>query len=456
MFLARAAGAALALRAHAARHPRQPQAHAGHRLAGRGAPAPGLRACRPRVAGVAGALLAQTTQFVGIESIGFNRSAEVLIILVLGGTGRLYGGMIGAIVYMLVHDWFADLNPEYWMFWLGIFLIAAVMLGRGGIMGALSRWSHPHRGARAMSGAICTHCARAAWASRFGAFHAVDDVNLTLEPGARQALIGPNGAGKTTLINLLTGVFKPTHGTIHMGEREHHRARRPTSAPAWAWRAPSRSTRCSRASRRCCRWCWRSASAKGWAPSGGARSSAQHGGVRRSACAARPAASSTRLADVPVAELAYGKQRLLEIALALAARPAHPAARRARRRRARGRERRTLRSHRRTAAGHQRAVHRARHEPGVPFLAPHLGAGGRPHPDRRHARPRSAATRACARSTWAMRSRPCLRCWPSTSVIAGYGNAVVLDRLSFSLAQGAEPGRSWGATAWARPRCSRR
>ncbi|MBO9514029.1 MAG: branched-chain amino acid ABC transporter permease [Variovorax sp.] len=91
------------------------------------------------VAGVAGALLAQTTQFVGIESIGFNRSAEVLIILVLGGTGRLYGGLVGAIVYMLVHDWFADMNPQYWMFWLGIFLIAVVMLGRGGIMGALSR-----------------------------------------------------------------------------------------------------------------------------------------------------------------------------------------------------------------------------------------------------------------------------------------------------------------------------
>lgn len=91
------------------------------------------------IAGVAGALLAQTTQFVGIESISFNRSAEILIILVLGGTGRLYGGLIGAIVYMLVHDGFADLNPEYWMFWLGIFLIAVVMIGRGGIMGALSR-----------------------------------------------------------------------------------------------------------------------------------------------------------------------------------------------------------------------------------------------------------------------------------------------------------------------------
>ena len=91
------------------------------------------------VAGVAGALLAQTTQFVGIESIGFNRSAEILIILVLGGTGRLYGGLIGAIVYMLVHDWFADMNPEYWMFWLGCFLIAVVLFGGGGLMGLLAR-----------------------------------------------------------------------------------------------------------------------------------------------------------------------------------------------------------------------------------------------------------------------------------------------------------------------------
>lgn len=91
------------------------------------------------LAGVAGALMAQTSQFVGIEALSFNRSAEILIILVLGGTGRLYGGLIGAIVYMLVHDWFADLNPQYWMFWLGIFLIVVVMVGRGGIMGALSR-----------------------------------------------------------------------------------------------------------------------------------------------------------------------------------------------------------------------------------------------------------------------------------------------------------------------------
>lgn len=90
-------------------------------------------------AGVAGALLAQTTQFVGIESLGFAKSAEILIILVVGGAGRLYGGMVGAFVYMTLHDVFADLDPQFWMFWLGIFLIAAALAGRGGIMGLLAR-----------------------------------------------------------------------------------------------------------------------------------------------------------------------------------------------------------------------------------------------------------------------------------------------------------------------------
>ncbi|EED69251.1 UNVERIFIED_CONTAM: branched-chain amino acid ABC transporter permease [Comamonas sp. A-3] len=91
------------------------------------------------IAGLAGALMAHSTQFVGIESLSINRSAEVLIILVLGGTGHLYGGLIGAIVYMVVHEKFADMNPEYWMFWIGCFLIAVVMLGGGGLMGALRR-----------------------------------------------------------------------------------------------------------------------------------------------------------------------------------------------------------------------------------------------------------------------------------------------------------------------------
>lgn len=89
------------------------------------------------IAGIAGALLAQTTQFVGLDSLGFHRSAELLIVLVLGGAGRLYGGLVGAAVFMLAQNWLSDLNPVYWQFWLGLMLIAIVMFARGGVLGGL-------------------------------------------------------------------------------------------------------------------------------------------------------------------------------------------------------------------------------------------------------------------------------------------------------------------------------
>jgi len=90
------------------------------------------------VAGLAGALLAQTTQFVGLDVLGFPRSAELLIILVLGGTGRLYGGLVGALVYMLAQDYLSGLNPAYWQFWIGLLLIVIVLFARGGLLGGLA------------------------------------------------------------------------------------------------------------------------------------------------------------------------------------------------------------------------------------------------------------------------------------------------------------------------------
>lgn len=89
------------------------------------------------IAGVAGALLAQTTQFVGLDMLGFPRSAELLIMLVLGGTGRLYGALIGAAVFMLAQDYISGLNPAYWQFYIGLLLILIVLFARGGILGGL-------------------------------------------------------------------------------------------------------------------------------------------------------------------------------------------------------------------------------------------------------------------------------------------------------------------------------
>jgi len=89
------------------------------------------------MAGIAGGLLAQTTQFVGLDVFGFPRSADLMIMLVLGGTGRLYGGLVGATVFMIAHHYLSDLNPVYWQFWLGLLLVVVVMFARGGILGAL-------------------------------------------------------------------------------------------------------------------------------------------------------------------------------------------------------------------------------------------------------------------------------------------------------------------------------
>jgi branched-chain amino acid transport system permease protein len=90
------------------------------------------------IAGAAGAILAQTTETVSLEVLGFQRSADVLVMLILGGTGHLYGGLLGAIVYMVARDQFSGLNPQYWYFWIGLLLIAVVVVLPNGLLGGLS------------------------------------------------------------------------------------------------------------------------------------------------------------------------------------------------------------------------------------------------------------------------------------------------------------------------------
>jgi branched-chain amino acid transport system permease protein len=82
------------------------------------------------VAGAAGGLLAQTSGFASLDVFDFHRSAEVLLVLVIGGTGYLYGGIFGAIVFQLLHDLVSAWTPQYWNFWLGLFLVVLVLVGR--------------------------------------------------------------------------------------------------------------------------------------------------------------------------------------------------------------------------------------------------------------------------------------------------------------------------------------
>lgn len=154
---------------------------------------------------------------------------------------------------------------------------------------------------------------------RFGAFQAVNDVHLSLEPGARQALIGPNGAGKTTLINLLTGVIQPTAGRIEMDGQDitdfaaDRRARMGLARTfqintLFPSLTPLLSVVLAISEREGLGAVW-------WRPL------VRHTALFDEAHALLGRLKLDALADVPVAELAYGKQRLLEIALAMAARP---------------------------------------------------------------------------------------------------------------------------------------
>jgi len=90
-------------------------------------------------AGLAGALIAQTTQFVGLGFLGLERSGTVLIMLIIGGVGRLYGAFVGVPLYMIAQDRFSEVEPVYWYFWIGLLMVLVVVFARGGIFGLVDR-----------------------------------------------------------------------------------------------------------------------------------------------------------------------------------------------------------------------------------------------------------------------------------------------------------------------------
>jgi branched-chain amino acid transport system permease protein len=97
------------------------------------------------LAGISGALIAQTTQFVDLTSLSLNRSGTILIMLIIGGTGQLYGAFIGVPLYMIAQDRFSTISPVYWYFWIGLFMVLLVLFARGGVLGVISRWTGKRR-----------------------------------------------------------------------------------------------------------------------------------------------------------------------------------------------------------------------------------------------------------------------------------------------------------------------
>jgi branched-chain amino acid transport system permease protein len=90
-------------------------------------------------AGIAGGLLAVTTQFVSLDVFEFARSADVMLVLILGGTGYLYGGILGAIMFKVLSDVLSTMTPQYWHFWIGLLLVVLMVIGRDRITGWFKR-----------------------------------------------------------------------------------------------------------------------------------------------------------------------------------------------------------------------------------------------------------------------------------------------------------------------------
>jgi branched-chain amino acid transport system permease protein len=87
------------------------------------------------IAGVAGALFTQTNAYVTLTVFDFDNSAKVMVMLILGGTGRLYGAFVGAVVYMVLEDYFSKMSPTFWQFGIGLLLVLAVLFARRGLLG---------------------------------------------------------------------------------------------------------------------------------------------------------------------------------------------------------------------------------------------------------------------------------------------------------------------------------
>src|SRR5258707_6152752 len=101
-------------------------------------------------AGIAGALFTQTTALASLDVFSFERSADLMLVLVIGGTGYLYGGLIGAVGFRMLQEVFSTITPQYWQFSMRLVLVVVVLAGRA----RMHRWALwlPNLVIRAFSG----------------------------------------------------------------------------------------------------------------------------------------------------------------------------------------------------------------------------------------------------------------------------------------------------------------
>jgi branched-chain amino acid transport system permease protein len=215
------------------------------------------------LAGFAGVLFAAIDGYVAPELLGWRESGLAIMMVVLGGSGTLYGPVLGAILYSMVEEtlksaselsaffslftstatakWLGGIVANSWSMALGFFLIASVLAAPRGIAGFIEKFAGEAKRSRPREiKPSAEHRERAKamqlevenLSRAFGGLVAVNGVSVKFPPNKVHGIIGPNGAGKTTFINVLSGALKPTGGNILLeseeigGKKPHNVARR--------------------------------------------------------------------------------------------------------------------------------------------------------------------------------------------------------------------------------------
>ncbi|MBF1803254.1 branched-chain amino acid ABC transporter ATP-binding protein/permease [Alloalcanivorax profundimaris] len=178
------------------------------------------------LAGLAGGLFAPLSGFVTPDTFSFMQSILFVLVVVVGGAGSVIGPVLGAVILGLLPELLATLEAYRLLFFGGLLLVV-LLVAPNGLMGLVASLRRPRSTAGAVpvgAGEALTARARQGLGldrltMRFGGVRAVDDLSMSVPPGAVTSLIGPNGAGKTTVLNMVSGFYPPTEGRFALGER---------------------------------------------------------------------------------------------------------------------------------------------------------------------------------------------------------------------------------------------
>lgn len=192
------------------------------------------------VTGLAGALVGFQNYLVSAEAVSVPFSGELLAIVVIGGMRSMLGPALGALFFFLFRELLSIWTTD-WLLWFGLVFVGFILYSPDGLVGIWTtlsrRWRPAPEESAAMSrrniyeglplpaflrpnGLTGTVLAVRGVSKRFGGIRAVTTASLQVGAGQIHALIGPNGAGKTTLFNLISGLYGPEDGTVHLDGRE--------------------------------------------------------------------------------------------------------------------------------------------------------------------------------------------------------------------------------------------